>query len=171
MWSGCVALALGETSSVKYLMLEAFSLQTQSTWDNSSGSRAGVNQQQCRLAISSTHKNTINTVCWLYKAMPPHLWKQKITALNCSKHLGEAVWYIQRKSSWLLKEFQRLCMETGWKRGKNPSSFKSILCPTAVNYFLLFQLDKTCPQEFVQCHQHCLRGFQAEVSLTAHEHQ
>lgn len=26
MWSGCVALALGETSSVKYLMLEAFSL-------------------------------------------------------------------------------------------------------------------------------------------------
>lgn len=26
MWSGCVALALGGTSSVKYLMLEAFSL-------------------------------------------------------------------------------------------------------------------------------------------------
>lgn len=65
MWSGCVALALGETSSVKYLMLEAFSPQTQSTWDNSGRSRAGVNQQQCRMAISGTHKNTINTVCWL----------------------------------------------------------------------------------------------------------
>lgn len=91
MWSGCVALALGETSSVKYLMLEAFSLlQTQSTWDNSGHSRTSVNQQQCRLAISSTHKNTINMVCWL--SMPPCrlAYKNKKLVLNCCKHFGEA---------------------------------------------------------------------------------
>lgn len=70
------------------------------------------------------------------------LWKQKITALNCSKHLGKTVLHIQRKSPWLLKGFQRVCMETGWKRGGNPNSVKSILCSTVVNYFLVFQFDK-----------------------------
>lgn len=35
---------------------------------------------------------------------------------------------------------------------KEGNSFKSTLCLTAVNYFLLFQSNKRGPLEFVQCH-------------------
>lgn len=92
----------------------------------------------------------------LCMAMPPRLWKQKITTLNCSKHLGEAVRYIQRKSSWLLKRISKGLHGNWMKEGKILSSFKSILYSTAVNYFLLFQWDKTRPREFVQCHSSTL---------------
>lgn len=110
MWSGCVALAQGGTSSVKYLMLEAFlALQTRSTWDNSGRSRVCVNQRQWPMAISSTHKNTINMVCWLFM-LPCRLdcGNKRIMAFNCSKYFAESAWYTQSKFFWLQKkDFKR----------------------------------------------------------------
>lgn len=48
----------------------------------------------------------------------------KITALTCSKHLGEAVWYVQGKSSWLLKGFSKSRDEREKKKKENLSSFE-----------------------------------------------
>lgn len=88
-------------------------------------------------------------------ALPPHLFKQEITALNCAKNLLESVWTIRRKSSWLLQGFQRKVFE--WynymkEREKTQAALKAFFCSTAVDYFLLFRSDKTRPLEFVQCH-------------------
>lgn len=81
------ALALGETSSEKYIMLEAFAFQTHSTWDNSRHSKAGVNQWQHRLAINGTHQNIINLECWLSACSFNLTYENRMMVLNWYKYL------------------------------------------------------------------------------------
>lgn len=74
----------------------------------------------------------------LHASMPPGLWKQKITALNCSKYFGEAVWYIQRKFFWLLKDFKDQMKREGQHKKHSLPHCSQLFCSVSVRQHMSF---------------------------------